>query len=320
VENTSLSASIRVIYKMRIPSGLIHDNTHHFTKRGEAEADMKIETVFTLKAGAERVDCMTSLNNEAKNHRLRVFFPTGISSAKNSAAETPFDVAERVIERSPEHPYSEALNPQYPCLRFVDVSDGKNGFAMLTKGIHEYEVTDDERRAVALTLLRSFEVTLCTVTYRWERRPEQELSQELGPHLMEYSIYPHKSGWDKGKVMQEAEHFNLPLESGQSAPLQADEVEGVDLLPTKHSFLEIKPAELMLSALKKAENSSDLVLRIYNPTKRKIKGSVILSEKIKKASIINMKEESIRGGTLKPRGKILPVELEPGKILTLRLN
>ena len=38
---------------------------------------------------------------------------------------------------------------------FVDVSDGKVGFAAMTKGLREYEVDDDKDRTIKLTLIRT---------------------------------------------------------------------------------------------------------------------------------------------------------------------
>ena len=237
VENTPLSATVRVLYRMVIPTGLIHDDTYHYARRGEKEVSLEIETFFTLRTGAGQIDCLTRFENNARNHRLRVFFPTGLSGAQYSAAEAPFDVVNRAIERGPDHPYSQAPNPQYPCLRFTDVSDGKAGMAILTEGLHEYEVTDDGERAIVLTLLRAFEVTMCTVSYRWERRPDLELSHQLGWHELRYSIFPHQKGWDRGGVMKEAEHFTLPLEVMQSAPLRKEEKKGGKILPTCFGFL-----------------------------------------------------------------------------------
>jgi len=320
VENTPLSGTIRVLYRMRIPTGLIHDDSFHFTRRGEREEDLFIETFFTLRAGARRLDCVTRFENRAKNHRLRVFFPTDLAEAKNSAAEAPFDVVERIIDRGPDHSYSQAPNPQYPCLSFVDVSDGKCGFAVLTEGLHEYEVTDDDHRAIAITLLRAFEVTLCTVSFRWERRPDQELSQQLGAHEMRYSLYPHKGDWDRGQVKTEAEHFLLPLEPAQSCPLHPDEAKKKQILPPSTGFLELEPVDIVLSAIKKAERSRDIIVRVFNPTGRKLKGSLSFQLPIKKARIVNMNEEAMKGGQLKVEGKKVPFDITGKKVLTIRVK
>mgnify|MGYP006278312759 CR=1 FL=1 len=318
IENSSLCGAIRVRYEMSIPTDIIHDNTWHYSRRGDQEVPLVIETDFILKAGARRLDCITRFDNCAKHHRLRLILPTHIP-AKVSAAETPFDVVEREIDRGPDHPYSQAPNPQYPCLRFVDVSDGKQGLAVLTKGIHEYEVTDDEERAIALTMMRAFEVTLCTVSFRWERRPDQPLSQEPGPHELRYSLYPHRGNWDRGEVMTETEHFTLPLQVAQSTPLKKGEKEDGLFLPQK-GFFEIKPPELVLSAWKKAEKGDSHILRLYNPTSRELKGNVKFYRKPKKASLANLNEEPLKTRSLKISNHGITLTAAPKKILTLKID
>lgn len=319
VQNTPLAASVRVLYKMSIPTGIIHDDTFHYAARGEKEVPLEIETIFTLRAGARRIDCATRFENRARNHRLRVFFPTNLSDAKNSAAESPFDVVRRPIERSPEHPYSQASNPQYPCLRFADISDGSLGLAILTEGIHEYEATDDDSRALALTLLRAFEVTLCTVSWRWERRPEQILSHQLGEHELRYAIYPHQGDWAKGRVMQEAEHFSLPLVPAQSGSRGSDAAPQKGLPLANFGFLEIRPDALVLSALKRAEDSDDMILRLFNPTERAIKGGVRFFRPVKNARLANMNEEPLKDGKIKINKNEILFAAPAKKIITIRL-
>jgi len=320
VENTALSATVRVLYKMTIPTGIIHDDTFHYALRGEKEVPLEIETFFTLRAGARRIDCVTRFQNLARNHRLRLFFPSGISTAADSAAEAPFDVVRRPIVRGPEHPYSEAPNPQYPYLRFVDVSDGKHGLAILAEGLHEYEVTEDERRAIAITLLRAYEVTLCTVSYRWERRPDQELSHQLGPHEMRYAIYPHRGDWDGGRVMAEAEHFTLPMEMAQAGPCGTDAPAPEACLPLSTGFLEVRPPDLILSAFKRAEGSDAVILRLYNPTERRISGKITLPRKVKSATPVNLNEEPVKTGAVKFSGRAISLTVPHKKILTVRLT
>ena len=358
VENTHLSASVRVRYAMRVPSGLIHGDSHHETKRGEIVEDLPIESIFTLRAGARRLEVKTVIENKARNHRLRVFFPTDLTSAKTSAAETPFDVVERPIVRDEKHPYSQTANPVYPCLRFADISDGKCGLALLTQGIHEYEATDDPARAIAATLLRAFETTLCTVSYRWERRPDQELSQVPGRVTARYALFPHAGNWEQGGVMREAEDFCLPLigvqtgrgevggrgEGGVSGEgvVSGDGGEGGGRgksgahseggAPQDASLLEIQPESLVLSALKKAEDRDTLILRLYNPESRPAKGVIRFAKPIASARLLDMNEDSLPSSlapslpssladapALKPSSGALRLNVPPKKVITLEV-
>lgn len=316
-ENTALSATILIRYSMRVPTGLIHDDTYHYSKRGDREEELVVESRFTLRKGAWRVDARTVIHNTAMNHRLRVHFPTGLAAAKYSSAETPYDVVERVIDRSPNHPYSQAINPMYPCLRFAGVSDGRAGLAVLTQGIHEYEVTDDPSRTLILTLLRAYEAALCTVSWRWERRPDQPMTQAPGTLEMRYALCPHSGNWEKGELTRQAEDFQLPL-----IPVQAGAGNGE--FARDAALLEIKPDSLVLSALKRSEDDPDkLILRLNNPLPHAQKAAIILPRPALSARFVDMNEKPSAGapGINPPErtGRSLQFTIGAKKIMTLEI-
>ncbi|MCX7920001.1 MAG: hypothetical protein N3A72_10440 [bacterium] len=321
VENNQLAATVRVDYFMEIPAGfghselVDHDNMYLDTFRSEEMKPLTITSYFTLQRGAKSVAVKTIIDNQSKNHRLRLLFPTGLATAKYSSAESPFDVCDRLIDRDRNHPFRLTQNPRYPMLRFVDVSDGEKGFGIITKGIHEYEVMDNPARTLAITLLRSFEVTLCTVSYRWEKRPEQELSQSLGKHIFEYAIIPHSGNWEKGNLFAEVERFHFPLLVGQSTRNNKS-----GTLPASYSFISIEPATLVLSAFKKAEYSKNLILRIYNPTDTWVTGKVCFASalKLRKVQLVSMEEKFIRKLRLEPDNSIT-ISIPKKKVVTVEL-
>jgi alpha-mannosidase len=228
-----------------------------------------------------------------------------------SAAEAAFDVIERRIERGPDSAYYNRENPTYPNHRFVDVSDGAVGLALVNDGIREYEVTDTPERLLALTLLRAYEFRQSPVIDRWEVHPEMHLSQALGEHEFRYAIYPHAGAWDGSSVFQQADVLNLPLEIGQAGPHQGD-------LPREMSFLSIGPDELVLTALKRGEERETMILRFFNPTARDLEGKVSLFKEIKGAWLTNMNEE--RREELTPSGKSVAVPVPKKKIITVEIE
>ncbi len=321
VENTALSATIRVRYSMRVPSGLVTNDSHHYTQRGEHEENLVIDSFFTLRKGARRLDVHTEFDNRARNHRLRVHFPTGLAAAREQCAETPYDVVERRIDRDDAHPYAQADNPSYPMLRFVDVSDGRAGLAVMGKGLHEYEVTDDPSRTIALTLLRAYEVTLCTVSYRWERRPDQAGSQALGPIACDYAIFPHDGDWERGAVMREADDFFLPLVPAQTSRAEASRGGA----PLESAQLELRPDSLVLSALKRAEDNPEaFILRVFNPASKALKRAcAVLPRPVASARIVNLNEEPVADAPaprIAAKGREVQFDIGPRKILTLELR
>jgi mannosylglycerate hydrolase len=261
--------------------------------RSEETETMVIRSELRLDRESRGVEIITSLENRCEDHRLRVMFPTHVA-ATHSSAEEPFDVVERPIERGPESPWQGTWNPTHPFQRFVDVSDGQKGLALLGDGLREYEVTEDASRTIGLTLLRAFEVALTTVAWRWERHPEMKGSQVLGNHQFRYFLYPHAGDWDQGRVAPQADRFLVPLE-----PVQTQSHAGT--LPQSLSFLELEPAELLVSSIKQAERcqaeggqaegGQALVIRLYNPSSRAIDGSLTLFKKPQSVQYVNLNEE-----------------------------
>ncbi len=76
--------------------------------RTERWTALVIDSLVTLRAGAEHVEVETTVHNVVKDHRLRVLFPTG-AQADTYLADMQFDVVERPIAlRADNHLYSRA--------------------------------------------------------------------------------------------------------------------------------------------------------------------------------------------------------------------
>ena len=311
----------RITHTMPIPKKL-DEGEGSYIRRLDAEGDdarrsqetneLVITSELTLRRGARGLEVKTTFSNTCRDHRLRVLFPSWLN-AHVSCAEEPFDVVERPIERGPNSPWRNTWNPTHPHQRFVDVSDGKVGLAILNDGLREYEVTDDDSRTIAITLLRAFEVALTTVAWRWERHPEMEGSQALGSHEFRYFIYPHTGDWQKGSVVREAELFNLGLQPAQAGPHEGT-------LPKSKAFFRIEPEELMLSALKTAERKEALIVRMFNPTENALEASLTLPAPPKAAEFVNLNEEPVAGPGPQISKETIHFKVEAKKIVTLEIT
>jgi hypothetical protein len=303
-----LLARYRIDYRMSIPVGVHHapDGVHRSAERRE----LPISSWLTLRSGSRFVEVTTRFENQCMFHRLRVMFPSQLAAAV-SCAEASFDVVERKIVREPGTPYFGRENPTYPNHRFVDVSDGKVGIAILNDGLREYEVKDTPDRTIALTLMRGYEFRQSPVIDRWSVHPEMLLAQSLGPHEFRYAIYPHAGAWDEGEVVQEAEKLCLPLQAAQAGPHDGD-------LPKEMSFIRVQPESLALSALKHCEHRQSLVMRIFNPTARAVRAKITCAQPIRAAYLTNLNEE--RRERLQPKGRALSLPVPRKKIVTLELT
>jgi alpha-mannosidase len=315
-ESGPLLARYRVAVTMAIPTHLEEnggnrsvrlDGGDNASSRSAGTRDMLITSLITLRKGARTVDITTRYDNLCKDHRLRALFPTRVQ-AQTCAVEGAFDVVEREIEQGPDSPWYGAGPRTFPMHRFVDVSHGGAGVAILNDGLREYEVTADADRAVAITLMRAYEMNLTTVSKRWEPHPEMDLTQCLGAHEFRYAIYPHAGTWDAAEVYREAERLTVGLEPAQVGAHGGD-------LPKRKSFLSIEPANLILSAAKQSEDGKSVALRVFNPTASAVNGTITLAGGVAAARLATLEE--VPGETLAVSDGRVALSVGPKKIVTV---
>jgi len=217
-----LVARFRVQYVMKIPAAL-HKNRRERVKQ---TVDMPVVSYIDLAVDSRRVEWTTSLTNAAKDHRLRVHFPTGgVKSARSHAGES-FDVnaftylGELWGIELPRRltglvvPGRDTVRiTSYPFHGFCDYSDGKTGAAALARGIREYEIVKPTRE-IALTLLRSVGwMTQLDILTRngdvgWEIYTPK--AQCFGEHTFQYGFAPHAGDWFAGGVHTQRDLYVAP--------------------------------------------------------------------------------------------------------------
>jgi len=318
-EDGALLSRFRVECRMEIPARLEEnggdawqrlDGIGSASGRSEETRDFTIVSWYTLRKGGKCVEVTTAFNNTARHHRLRAFFPTR-RKGTTCHVESAFDVVERETAFSPESPWYGTKGVTFPQQRFVDMTDGKAGLAILNDGLREYEVTQDEDRAIAVTLMRAFEVALCPVSKCWEQLPEMVLAQCPGEHRFHYRVYPHRGDYAVGHVFNQAEKFTVPLEVAQAGPHGGD-------MPRKQGFLGVSPSHLVMTAFKRSEDASGFVIRLFNPTIEAIEGSLAFTNPIQKAELVTLEEEPLEA--LPIAGATVSVKASPKRIITLRVR
>ncbi len=262
IEDGPLSASIKAKIVLPLPAWSDRE------KRSGDCIDNTITCVYTMAKGARRVDVTTTVDNHARDHLLRAVFPTDLPGAEQSFAETALDVVARDIRVPDTSDWREPMTGRQPSITFVDVSDGVAGLAVIHKGLTQYEVLDRPDRALTLTLMRAHQMRNLA---RIAEYADQVDSQLQGAHVMEYSILPHAGFWNQADVAVEARKCLLPPLAAQagrcSAPPESP-------LPAEHSFLEIRPLNVVLAALKRSEDGRAVVCRLVNLDDRDLTATV----------------------------------------------
>ncbi len=318
-ENGPLLARYRVDVHMGIPARLEEnggdpwkrlDGVGNNARRSEETVPLTITSYITLRAGERAVEVEVRFDNRAKNHRLRALFPahrkTGVCHV-----ESAFDVVEREVAFSADSPWKDNTDVTFPMQRFVDLSDSEAGIAVINDGLREYAVSPSEDRTLAITLLRAYEVSLATVSKRWDIHPEMDLAQCPGAHTFRYRILPHAGPWHAANIFDEIDRHYLPILPAQTGAHPGD-------LPQRHGLLSIEGDNIALSAVKRADDGQGLVVRLFNPSTVTRTAAITCAGGITRARRLTLEEAE--DGELPGSDGALSLEVGPKKIATGKLS
>lgn len=273
-QNGLLSASATVSFEMRVPADLAEGRN----SRSRKTVAIPVTTKFTITAGLRRVDCETTVENTARNHRMRVLFPTERKAAY-WYGDSAFDLVQRHIRLPDTTGWEEQAREETPVKIITAVQDDRGGLAIITKGLCESCVQDVAPRTIALTLFRGFAQQIGD---GWTQD-----SQMLGRLVFQYSIAPYSTrrGRPPVPLMQEVDRYKLPAVSLTFPAHQGD-------LPPSGQFVNL-PEGLCLSTVKMSEDGRSIVLRLFNTCESRITGDVRLSLPLSSVSRCDLLERPV---------------------------
>jgi hypothetical protein len=285
VERRPTAETLHVRLACRVPAALGPGRA----TRSEDLVELPIDTTVTLYPGVPRVEIETRVENSARDHRLRVHFPTGIHAAQ-AWTDAAFDVLSRPVG-TPTHgqDWQEQPVATWPQQGFADVHDATGGLMVAGDGLPEVEVLPgDDGDAIALTLLRSVGWLSRgdLLTRRANAGPTLPTpgAQCLGTHTFRYALIPHRSGWERAFL--EAHRF--------LSPLRALQLWGGPPERTCHSLVAAHPAQVVVSAVKLPEDGEPaLVVRVYNPLDRPVDLELALGLPFERAELVDLRERPV---------------------------
>ncbi|GFZ34356.1 alpha-mannosidase [Clostridium zeae] len=193
-----------------------------------------IQKIFVYR-DIDRVDFETYVDWKQSQVLLKVAFPIDINTNKAT-----YEIQYGNIER-PTH-----SNTSWDVARFevcgqkwADISEGDFGVSLLNNCKYGHDIQEGTMR---LTLIKS------------GIEPNPTTDQE--EHYFTYSIYPHKGEWKASETVSMAYNLNVPLYTRIE---QAHSGE----LPVKLSFINVDKNNVMIETVKKAEDSDEFIVRMY---------------------------------------------------------
>jgi len=241
-------------------------------ERGPVRAALRITATWggstvvqelSATAGSRIIEWKLDIDWHERMKMLKLAVPTEVYGGE-ATFEVPYGATVR-----------EATGDEEPLQRWMDVTgecDGiPYGLALLNDGKYGGDIREGEMR---LTLLRS-----PAYAFHDPRTIEPDLVYEWtdqGRQTVRCALLPHAGGWQDAGTVREGWALNAPLMSRLEPPHAGDPWTGSgQALPPVQSFIEAGAENVVISAVKQAEDGDGMIVRLYETDGRE--GEVTLS-------------------------------------------
>jgi alpha-mannosidase len=246
---------------------------------------------ITLSAGTDQVNVVNDIDWHETHVLLKAAFPLAATSSK-ATYEVPYGSIQRITSRNNSW---EQAQFEVPALRWADLGDGQHGFSLLNESKYGY---DDKDNVLRISLLRS---------PTW---PDPDADR--GHHHFSYALYPHGGDWKQALTVRHGYEYNYKLEAMQVTAHTGSQ-------PAKYSYVGVKPENVVLTALKKAEDDNGLIFRVYEWAGKSGDVEFHIPAGATSATVTNLMEKP-EGAALKIASDIVTAPIHPYEILTVRVD
>jgi alpha-mannosidase len=217
-----------------------------------------------MLAGRRLLTFETDVDWHERHILLRTHFPLALR-AMNATYEVQFGAVERPTHRNTE--WDQAQH-EVPAQQWADLSEGGYGVSLINDGKYGYSALD---HVLTLSLLRA------------PTHPDPEADQ--GEHHFTYALYPHAGDWRQGTIAH-AKRLNHPL--------RVHPVTGAGTwLPVEFGLVKCQTPGVVIDTVKKAEDSSALIVRVYEAHGGRVTTSLAFAIPVESAEEVNLLEEPV---------------------------
>ncbi|MEQ9030574.1 MAG: glycoside hydrolase family 38 C-terminal domain-containing protein [Aggregatilineales bacterium] len=313
---------IRIDYDFSVPVSL-ND------KRDERRAQLvsiSIRVDLILRDDSPRLEIELTIDNRARDHRLRMRFPTGLQTLTHASSAMQFDVMTRPIEPQPiQHGEWWVEDPPrtFPMHGWMDVSDKNTqadvvGLGVLAEGLYEFGVERvDADHEIALTILRAVgylgarndPTTIIGGAGPGIPTPEAQLQTQLHYRM---ALYPHIGTWSDAQIIRQSQEFHT-----MPRCVIATVHEGTQ--PTQSTGLQIESEQVVVNSIKQSEDGTSVIVRLYNPTLQAQSARLTMPKPIQSASIVTLRERNLQALEVQADDSVV-VTVPIKKIMTISLK
>ena len=269
---------------------------------------LPIKIEYVLERGSDILKVRLEVDNSAKDHWLRANFPTE-RVTDVSWADSHFDIVARPIAKPDPTGWVEKPWGTHPLRTFVDLSDNNAGLALFTKGLFEYEVIEDKKCTLSLSLIRACRIKIRVSEEKCTEMSDSEI-QCPGHQVFEYALCAHRGNLPKGELLTKAALYYVPVRAAMTG-------RGRGQLPLQAGVLSIDNTQVHVTAIKQAEDKSGMIMRLFNPAKDTQNITVSFGFNITKALSCRMDESEL--DEIRCDNNTVQLRMDAKKIVTLKI-
>lgn len=237
-----------------------------------------------------RIDFDTFVDWKEDQVLLKAAFPVDVHADKAT-----YDIQFGNVERPTHWNTSWDLARFEVCAhKWADLSEDGFGVSLLNDCKYGYDIKDGVMR---ITLLKS------------GMHPNPEADRE--EHRFIYSLYPHSGDWRDGNTVKIGYQLNVPA---YAVVEQAHE----GLLPSTLSMIGVDCDNVIVETVKKAEDSDELVIRLYECYNRRTDVTLTFFKPLSKVVECNLMEKDIQ--PVDVQGNTFSFQIKPYEIKTFKLS
>jgi alpha-mannosidase len=244
-----------------------------------------------LYTNSNTVDIINDIDWHETHVLLKAAFPLATSSPM-ATYEIPYGTIERTTTRNNTW---EQAKFEVPAMRWADLGDNQHGFSLLNEAKYAYDAKDNVLR---LTLLRS---------PTW---PDPDADR--GHQHFSYALYPHAGTWKQALTERQGYEYNYELKA-----MQVESHTGS--LPKEHSYLSVAPENVVLTAVKKAEDDNGLIFHIFEWAGKQSDVTFTVPPGATAATETNLMEKPLGAPLPLTAGKVT-IPIHPYEILSIRVD
>ena len=242
----------------------------------------------TMHSNLPRVDFVTHVDWHEKRVLMKAAFPVDVRSTRAA-----YEIQYAAIER-PTHHNTDFDRARYEVAahKWADLSEGDYGVSLLNDCKYGHDTKENVMR---VSLLRS--------------PIDPDPKADEGEHRFTYSLYPHAWDWRTGTV-QQGYQLNAPVLAVAARAKKGSK-------PAAYSFATLDVENVIIDAVKRCEDSRDLIVRVYEAYGQRGDVSLTFGRRPKRVTECDLMEENdapvrLKGATI--RFHVKPYELRTFKV------